>query len=641
MKKFKSKFIIFLLPLLILVAAIALGLFTNTKTASAETYHTHTYLSGYEITYDIKSDRTIAVTEDITVYFFGNSGFIRDIPVNGGEKVKNVKVKELVGTAEHSVYYDVFVDDGNFISIDIGDSQFKYNETRTYRITYDYCLTKAQEGKNALALTPVGAGWGCDIENVKVTLILPDGYINDSVKCFIPIDKDQRIDVSVEATTENGKTVITTNETINLKDRSVGYGDEVQRINECLRFDLEFEEGALTTYFDFTPYIVVIVAALLAIIALAVKFLVFNKRHVVPILNFEAPDKMDPLLMGKLIDTKVDPEDITSMIFYWADKGYVKINLDNQNDPTIIRIVQHLPEGTSAYEATLYNEMFNGQDFVTTSSLKLKFYKTVDRVIKMVDGQTKGLYESKSVGVAAMFLIFTAIMLVVAPLVIAFTQISYTFLVFMQAGALIPLFVTYGLCYVIKVGSLKLTKGKKVGMWVGCAALCAFMTLLYCILVPSSIIGILPKIIISVLSCLTVIFASLSISRTKQYNERLNEIVGFKNFITLTEKDRLEKMLEQDPQFYYHVLPYAQVLGVSDKWEEKFKDITVQPPQWATSSSHTVFNFILLNRMMRNSMNSMTSNMLSRPSSSGRPGGGGSFGGFSGGGHGGGGGRFR
>jgi len=119
--------------------------------------------------------------------------------------------------------------------------------------------------------------------------------------------------------------------------------------------------------------------------------------------------------------------------------------------------------------------------------------------------------------------------------------------------------------------------------------------------------------------------------------------VGFKNFIELAEKDRLETMLEEDPQFYYHVLPFAQVLGVSDKWEEKFKEITVQPPQWATcSTTDTLLNFYVMNRIMHVSFASMTANMSSRPSSSGSSGGGhGSFGGFSGGGHGGGGGRFR
>ena len=109
------------------------------------------------------------------------------------------------------------------------------------------------------------------------------------------------------------------------------------------------------------------------------------------------------------------------------------------------------------------------------------------------------------------------------------------------------------------------------------------------------------------------------------------------------EKEKLEKMLEDDPQFYYHILPYAQVLGVSDKWEEKFADITVEPPQWyASSVAGTVFRLHVFNSIMRNTMSTMTKNMVSRPSSGASGGhGGGHFGGFSGGGHGGGGGHFK
>ena len=115
------------------------------------------------------------------------------------------------------------------------------------------------------------------------------------------------------------------------------------------------------------------------------------------------------------------------------------------------------------------------------------------------------------------------------------------------------------------------------------------------------------------------------------------------NKLSTTRMNTAAQMINDNPQFYYHVLPYAQVLGVSDKWEDKFKDITVQPPQWATSSTaNTLFNFYIFNSIMRASMSNMTSNFVSRPSSSGVSGGGhGSFGGFSGGGHGGGGGRFR
>ena len=163
-------------------------------------------------------------------------------------------------------------------------------------------------------------------------------------------------------------------------------------------------------------------------------------------------------------------------------------------------------------------------------------------------------------------------------------------------------------------------------------------------LVPTSIIGTGPKIVLYVVSSLVFTSSALLLMRSASYTEKLNDIIGFKNFIQLAEKDQLEMMLEQDPQFYYHILPYAQVLGVTDKWEEKFADITIQPPQWATGNVMTTYiEFRIINSMLRNSMRNISSGMVSRPSSSGSNGGGfgGGFGGRSGGGFGGGGGRGR
>ena len=132
--------------------------------------------------------------------------------------------------------------------------------------------------------------------------------------------------------------------------------------------------------------------------------------------------------------------------------------------------------------------------------------------------------------------------------------------------------------------------------------------------------------------------------RTKAYTDKLNDILGFKNFIELAEKDQLEMMIEQDPQFYYHILPYAQVLGVSKLWENKFAALTVEPPQWLSGNMvSTYIEFRIINSLINGSLAQMNYEMSSRPSSSGANGGGrGGFGGgFSGGGFGGGGGRGR
>lgn len=642
MKKVKKLYVLCLIALTFTVCAIIFGTFINknTVTASADNTDRTNYIARYSAVYDIRADRTMTVTEDLTFHFYGKSGFVREIPVNAGEKVRNISVKELdEGGNEKAVYYNVTSvrDERNnpFIWVDMGSAEAKY-ENHTFRLTYDYIVpeTKDEAEKSIIALAPVGSGYECAVCDVNIKLLLPDGYINDNATlCYINDNNDNsQTGIPITETAENGKIALSVQ--VAVLPAYTG-----------LRFDVHFEEGALSTRFDFAPYIFVIIAVVLLAALIIVKFLCFSKSHLTPVVNFEAPNNMDPLLMGKLIDTRINSEDITSMIFYFADKGYLKINLDDEKDPSIIRIVRNLPRRCSDYEKTMFEGLFNRGEVVKSSQLANSFYKTVEKVTARVNSHAKGLFTSKSMITAVLFAVLGGLMLGIAPFVLGLAQISVKYFVLAPFLAVIPALVVFGASQTVKWYELKIDKKQKALYSVLIALGCAVFCLLYALFVPKWVIGFVPKLLLCAVCCVICAVSVTIVSRSEAYINQLNEIVGFKNFILLAEKDQLEKMLEDDPQFYYHVLPYAQVLGVSDKWEEKFKNITVQPPQWASSSVvGMAFRFHVFNSLMRNTMTSMTRNMVSRPSSgasgSGKFGGG-HFGGFSGGGHGGGGGHFR
>jgi len=631
MKKIKAPFLCLLTLALCVIAAIFCAIGSSAgRSAQATPYKTH--LSGYDIVYDISENRKIAVTEDITVSFYGNAGMIRSIPTNGGEMVKHVSVKELENDAEKDVPYDVYDDEDGFLCVDVGDNNRKYEE-HTYRLKYDYCLTKAQEGNDMLALTPVGNGWGCVIEDINIKLILPDGYIKDD-KTFCYVDGysygGDKVKVPFKESVENQRTILS------------AHVDSISSYTE-VRFDIHFKDGALSTYTEFTPYLFILINLALLLLLFILKMLVFNGRQIIPVVNFEAPDGMDPLLLGKLIDNTVNSEDIAAMIFYWADKGYVKIDLTNEKDPSVIRIVQKLPEGTSDYETLMYANFFAGNDVVQISSLKYSFYNTVEKVRAKVDLKAKGLYTKPSLVLSAVFAIIAGLLLGLVPFVIALTQISASFFVLLPFAAVIPALVIYAFSLSLSYKTNKLKKRTIFTFRLLLLAGGIIFALIYAFLVPSYLMGFLPKLLLAVSSSIVAIVSVCIVSRTEEYTKQLNQILGFKQFITFAEKDRLEKLIEENPEYYYHVLPYAQVMGVSDIWEDKFKGITVAPPSWATSSSSdSLFDFIVFNSLMRRSFSNMGSTMAARPPSSGSSGhGGGHFGGFGGGGHGGGGGGFR
>lgn len=117
----------------------------------------------------------------------------------------------------------------------------------------------------------------------------------------------------------------------------------------------------------------------------------------------------------------------------------------------------------------------------------------------------------------------------------------------------------------------------------------------------------------------------------------LGRINGFKNFLESAEKEKLEELVNDNPEYFYNILPYAYVLGVSDKWMKKFEGITMEAPHWYYS--YYPYSYITFGRFMRNTMSTASNYMVAMPKSSGSGGGFSSGGGgFSGGGVGGGGG---
>ena len=109
-------------------------------------------------------------------------------------------------------------------------------------------------------------------------------------------------------------------------------------------------------------------------------------------------------------------------------------------------------------------------------------------------------------------------------------------------------------------------------------------------------------------------------------------------------------MVEESPDYFYDVLPFAYVFGLTDKWAKKFENIALRQPEWYSASPGSMaagyFNAMMFTNALNHGMASVQNSMEIRPapkggggfSGGGMGGGGFSGGGFSGGGMGGGGG---
>lgn len=275
------------------------------------------------------------------------------------------------------------------------------------------------------------------------------------------------------------------------------------------------------------------------------------------------------------------------------------------------------------------------ENIVTASDLKYSFYKTLDSIkSKLNSKENKNkIYEKSSINGK---IIWLALMII----------IIFVLNVIKIDPAIVKSLTSF--IYLIAEGVLIIALFIKMKFSIRKVFVIAYFASV--LVIPTAII-ILPKLIISTtdiimfvvsLICilLIIMYMVLMPKRTKYGNEMLGKLRGFKRFLEIAEKEQIESLVEQNPEYFYDILPYTYALGVSKKWISQFETIAVQPPEWYYS--YNTFDINIFGTFMNNTMSSVSRAMVSTPSSDGgsygSSGGFSSGGGFSGGGSGGGGG---
>jgi uncharacterized membrane protein len=121
----------------------------------------------------------------------------------------------------------------------------------------------------------------------------------------------------------------------------------------------------------------------------------------------------------------------------------------------------------------------------------------------------------------------------------------------------------------------------------------------------------------------------------------LDHIAGFKHYLSITERERLDHMTPpaDTPELFEKYLPYAIALGVENRWAERFAGVLAaaaaqgrQGFLWYSGSSNPWDNPTGFAGAVGSSLSSTISSASTAPGSSSGSGGGGSSGGGGGGG---------
>lgn len=580
----------------------------------------------FSVEMDVASDRTIAVKEEITCFFTGYSshGIIRDFPLDNGVRYKNIEVG--CDNKDFSPYTQT--DALEFLSLYLRGDGIVTNQRRTYTLSYTMIVPALSE-EGYLPLDVLGYGWETRIEDFSARITVPEGLQKYNVYSGRYGVQSNSEDISVRK--EGNVFYLSAKELSESNSYSAG-----------ITLDLKFADGVLKTSFD--PSILIAVAVGVILIALAVIAKMFFCRQ--PIMtttvNLEAPEKMDPLLMGKLIDNFVDSEDLGALVFYLADQGYLTIDMsEGEKDPTLRVTQKRLSPDVPNHIKIFYEGLFSGRESVRIKSLTNSFYRTAQATTSSVNAQVGKMYSFRSMLFIGLFAVLSVLLLGGFAFIYNLIGVIGGYRYWTAAVAcLISFTISAAVSFIVKQREQKWSK-KNQTLATLAACLLALVPTIAFLIVRSPAFGAFTGFILVASAAATGAVSGRFLTRTPEYTAKLGHILGFKQFILFTEKDKIAFMLKENPELYYHILPYAQVLGVTDAWTDKFKGLSMQPPAYAYGYSYNAFDVLVWNHMFRHMNGSMARTFVSRPSSSGGGvnRGGGFGGGFGGGGFGGGGGR--
>jgi len=82
--------------------------------------------------------------------------------------------------------------------------------------------------------------------------------------------------------------------------------------------------------------------------------------------------------------------------------------------------------------------------------------------------------------------------------------------------------------------------------------------------------------------------------RTEDGMDRISQIRGFRRYLSRMSTHQLQLLLNQNNQYFYEMLPYAEALGMGKQFAKKFAQIRLEPCAWLNDGrnpSQTALNF--------------------------------------------------
>lgn len=641
-KKIINKFSILLIVVLTLSICSVFSLSVH-----AENFNTNSY----DVRIIVNKDNTFEYTETINTDFFNEShGIYRNIPMSNAYAIKGIKV-------EGHKYKVIKNQNGsNHLVIRIGSPEKYVYGQQKYVIKY-IIQGYDQRGKDFLYLDLFPTSWSTVVDNLKIHVQFPKDFPLDELKKY----SGGHASDDFQFGTMN---IDNTNKTVDF------YADNLPSntgVTIGKNLPKGYWQGAKTK-----GYITSALLLIGIITIFVLRFTMGRNPRIVQTVEFNPPDDLSPIEIGYVVDGYVDKKDVSSCLFYLANKGYIKIRQNGSGrDDFEFEMTAH-PTNEIKAQKLFFDGIFGkGASKGTISLGKIVDKEEIgtrlgDEVLKIIGAVESKFLRKNTVYSAASekantisnAIFFTMNFIVLFAFgVYAGLQTQDITALMVQIGimTIVSGFMTYVVNKIVKIYYCRLSekKVKTVLKFIGIGAIYLLASGIITYMTAAADFSINdPKVYFMywlILIISPILMCGMR-SRTKENANLVGRILGFKNFIATAELAKLEELVEEDPNYFYNILPYAYVFGLTRKWASKFDNIIkFEEPDWYVAdsgfNSSSIFNAYLLSSLIDDVSTSMmkTINTTDSGDYSGSDSGfGGSGvaggGGFSGGGFGGGGG---
>ncbi|MDR0975359.1 MAG: DUF2207 domain-containing protein [Christensenellaceae bacterium] len=554
-------------------------------------------IKNYETVINVSEKNILNITETIEIRYpdLGQEkhGIYRYLPlynnvyIDGERKqlktaITDISVRDLSG---RNYQYDVWTENGNKV-IQIGSEYVDVSgTTEIYVLRYRYDLGEdAFEDKDLFYFNVIAANWSSSIEYAEWTINFPKA-----------IDREKVLGYYGAA----GSDEVFDNLTFSNGDKTIrGQTTEPLPAFSGITIKADLPEGyfvGATVFKDWSFLMFLIPLVLLGAI-FALWFAFGRDKKPTEVVEFYAPENLNPIELAFAYYGKITNTQIMSLLIYLANKGYIKVEAVGET----YKIVKVKPyDGGNKNEEIFFKGLFKGKrtEVMFDELAENNFFESVQKILLDVNNplnKTK-VYTKQSIAATggAYFLA-----------VLAFLAILFVPMAIFEGVYLFPLvLIPYIIISAVARAIFKVVgDGKGVVIKVLCAVILgAFIVFAAAFVMPTIAISFTQTMMVYFVlgflaSVCAMVLASFVLKRTDKNTQLYGKIKGFRHFLQNVEVKKLEALVESDPQYFYNILPYTYVLGLSRKWIKRFESVAIVPPDWYYDGRGiSLFDLIIFN----------------------------------------------